>query len=204
MLQFRQVLHLQIHQCTYQSKTRLCQLKFCSTLILRTRAHLQSFDIFNCLTNKDNCWKNYYRALQPIFRWLKLVVLSLSESSSKINHLKYFSSSTEGAHGNPCWGGPFGPQPGSSTDQSAPDLINLDFLDLCQFFPQYLLFSLLFHRHYPDIGSVLSSVYTLYTSTSKKLRKSCRINAHCFGRHCWFKQGGLIVYLKKALEKLSW
>ena len=39
--------------------------------------------------------------------------------TNKINYLKYFFS-TEGAQGGPCWGGPFGPQPGSPTGQSAP------------------------------------------------------------------------------------
>ena len=53
-----------------------------------------------------------------------------------------------------------------------------------QFFPQHLLFSLLLRRHFPDIGFVLGSVYTLCTRASKKLRRSCTIKGHCFGRHC--------------------
>ena len=53
-----------------------------------------------------------------------------------------------------------------------------------QFFPQHLLFSLLLRRHFPDIAFVLGSVYTLCTRASKKLRRSCTIKGHCFGRHC--------------------
>ena len=33
-------------------------------------------------------------------------------------------------------------------------------------------------------SAAISSVYTLCTSASKKLRRSCTIKAHCFGRHC--------------------
>ena len=55
------------------------------------------------------------------------------------------------------------------------------FLHRFQFFPQQLLPSLLFGRNFP---TGLSSVYSLCTSASKEIRRSCRIKAHCFGRHC--------------------